>query len=329
MSRISFSPAVRANVPLLIGMVGGTGSGKTVSAFELATGLSGGKPFAVIDTESGRAKHYAADAESPAVMSRIERSLLPFTYRFDHADLRAPFRPDAYTDALITAEEAGYTVAVVDSMSHVWAGDGGVLDWQEEELDRMAGQDYGKREACKMAAWVKPKVAHKRMMQRLLQMRMHLILCFRAEQKIEMIKEEGKWKIVPKVSLTGLEGWIPVCEKTLPYELTASFLLTADAPGIVKPIKLQQQHRPFFPLDQPVTREAGRLLAEWSKGGPTAAVLPPPRPFDELAAAGEAIAATGTAALAQWWEGALTKSERILLKGKIAGWKQLAESAAA
>jgi hypothetical protein len=53
----------------------------------------------------------------------------------------------------------------------------------------------------------------------------------------------------------------------LPYELTASFLLMADAPGVPKPIKLQEQHRPFVPLDQPITEETGRLLAEWAAGG--------------------------------------------------------------
>ena len=32
----------------------------------------------------------------------------------------------------------------------------------------MAGDDWKKREACKMAAWIKPKMAHKQMVQRLL-----------------------------------------------------------------------------------------------------------------------------------------------------------------
>jgi hypothetical protein len=86
--------------------------------------------------------------------------------------------------------------------------------------------------------------------------RAHLILCFRAEEKIDMIKEDGKTKIVPKEGPGGFKGWLPICEKNLPYELTASFLLHADAPGVPKPIKLQEQHRPLFPLDKPITEEA-------------------------------------------------------------------------
>jgi hypothetical protein len=119
-----------------------------------------------------------------------------------------------------------------------------------------------------MAAWIRPKMDHKKMVQRLLQVRAHLILCFRAEEKVEMIKDaNGKMQIVPKVSMTGINGWIPVCEKNLPFELTASFLLTADAPGMPKPIKLQQQHKVMFPLDKPIDEESGRKVAAWASGG--------------------------------------------------------------
>src|SRR5258708_33502484 len=96
----------------------------------------------------------------------------------------------------------------------------------EAELDRMAGNDWEKRERVKMAAWIKPKMAHKHMVQRLLQVRAHLILCFRAEEKVEMTKDSnGKTVIAKRAGVTGLDGWFPVCEKNLPYELTCSFLL--------------------------------------------------------------------------------------------------------
>jgi hypothetical protein len=256
----TFRPAVREDVGLLVGLSGGTGSGKTYSAFRLAKGIAGDKPFAVIDTEASRAKHYA-DA-----------------FRFDHGDLKPPFRPSAYADAIHAADEAKYSVIVVDSMSHEWAGEDGILDWQEDELQRMAGDDYKKRESCKMAAWIKPKTAHKQMVQRLLQVRAHLILCFRAEPKIEMVRgADGKMEIREKQSLTGLHGWIPICEKNLPYELTASFLLMADKPGVPQPIKLQQQHRALFPLDEPITEASGMRLAAWAKGGAAAA---PEAPID-------------------------------------------------
>lgn len=254
--------AVRENVGLWINLIGGTGGGKTFTAMRLASGIAAGKPFAVLDTENRRALHYADQ------------------FTFDHAEIRPPFRPQAYADAIVAADAAGYPVIVVDSGSHVWAGDGGVLDWQEEELNRMAGDDYAKRERVKMSAWIKPKMAHKQMVQKLLQVKAHIILCLRAEEKIEMVKEGGQLKVRPKQSMIGKDGWIPVCDKNLPFEATCSFLLLASNPGLPHPIKLQEQHRALFPLDTPITEESGAKLAQWAAGGtpPMSVADVPPAP---------------------------------------------------
>ena len=240
-----FSQVRRENVPLLLGVAGGTGSGKTFSALLLARGLAAGEPFAFIDTENGRAKHYA--------------DLFP---EMRHGEIHAPFRPGKYADAVEAADKAGYPVIIVDSASHAWAGDGGCLDWHDEIM--------GGDQSMNFAAWVKPKKDHKRMVTRLLQVKAHVILCFRAEPKVEVIDDPdkpGKKKYVEKKSLTGLDGWLPISEKMLPYELTASFLLMADRPGVPKPIKLQEQHRPLIPLDAPLSAEVGVALAEWARGG--------------------------------------------------------------
>lgn len=258
---ITFRRAVREDVGLIVGLAGPSGSGKTFSAMRMAAGMANGKPFAVIDTEAGRSKHYA------------DRFL------FDHADLHAPFRPMAYADAIKAADEAQYPVIVVDSFSHEHAGDGGLLDWHEEELDQMAKGNYERRDACKMAAWIKPKTAHKQMVSRLLQVRAHLILCFRAEQKIEIVKNNGRMEIQPKKIASGFSDWIPICERNILYELTASFLLTPDAPGIPKPIKLQEQMRAFVDLKSPLNEDAGKKMAEWAKGaGATHASAPKAQP---------------------------------------------------
>lgn len=244
----TFKTAIRENVPLLIGLNGGSGSGKTFTGMRLASGMADGKQFAVIDTENRRALHYADQ------------------FKFDHLELNPPFRPETYTEAIKTADAAGYPVIMIDSMSHEWSGEGGILDWNEEELDRMAGDDYSKRERVKMASWIKPKMAHKKMMQTLLRVNAHIILCFRAEPKIEIVKEDGKIVIKEKQSLAGLHGWIPITEKSLPFEMTTSLMFTSDKPGIPQPIKLQEQHKVFFPLDKEVTEESGKRLADWARG---------------------------------------------------------------
>jgi len=245
---IEYIPAVRQNIPLLIGIAGPTGGGKTLSALRLAKGIAGDAPFAVLDTEAGRALHYADD------------------FVFNHAVLDPPFTPERYLEGIVAAEAGGYPVVVVDSMSHEHAGDGGLLDMHEKILQDRAGDDLRRREALSMAAWVEPKRRHKSMMSRLLQVRAHVILCLRAESKIEMAKEGGRTVIRPKQSLVGHDGWIPIAEKSLPFELTMSLLVTPNAPGVPVPIKLNQAHRLILPLDQPLNEEAGEALAAWARG---------------------------------------------------------------
>ncbi len=239
---VTFRPAVREKQRLLLGLAGGTGSGKTFSALELAKGISQGARFCVIDSENGRASTYADQ------------------FDFDVTDIRAPFRPATYTEAILAADAAGYPTIVVDSASHEWYGDGGCLDWHDEIM----GTDQRKN----ITAWIEPKKAHKRMVTQLLQMSAHVILCFRAEPKVEVgTDSQGHMKVTPKASLTGLDGWIPIAEKNLPYELTASFLLMADKPGVPRPIKLPDPLKPLVPLDRPLAAVSGLALAEWAAGG--------------------------------------------------------------
>lgn len=295
MTSTIFNPAKREGVNVIASLSGGTGSGKTMSGFEFSSGLAGDKPFAVIDTESKRALHYAD------------------RYRFDHAELRPPFRPDAYLQAVIDAEAAGYSVIMIDSGSHMWAGDGGLLDWHDQELEDMVKRkreffadkgwkfdEYKTREASTFSAWIEPKTSNKRFVQRLLQCRAHVVICLRAEEKIEIVKlndkgeidqERGKAKVRPKATPHGRDGWTPICEKNLPYEMTCSFLLKAERPGFPIPIKLQEQHRAMFPLDQPVGRRAGELMAAWA-GGATAQAPSPPS--EKLAQAQSVIARAKT-----------------------------------
>ncbi len=240
-----YKKAVRGNEPLLLSIAGASGSGKTYSALRIGTGLAGDGRIAVVDTENGRARLYAD------------------LFDFDTVDLVAPFRPQSYDEAIQAADAAGYPVIVVDSFSHEHAGDGGLLDWHDEELARMGG-----RAQSNIAAWIEPKRAHKKLITHLLQVKAHVIICLRAEEKIEMVKGAGgKLEVVKKKSLTGLDGWIPICEKSLPFEMTASFLLVPDKPGIPQPIKLMEQHRGFFPLDKPLSEETGAALAAWAAGG--------------------------------------------------------------
>lgn len=262
---IEFTEARRENVSLIIGIAGASGAGKTKSALELATGLAGAGKIAGIDTEAGRMKHYAGE------------------YRFDHADMKPPFSPPAYEAAIDVADRAGYAVIVIDSGSHSWEGEGGMHDMHDTILAEQVAEAKAKhnaswpfdedktRERLSVGAWREPKTLNKRFVSRLLQCRAHLIICLRADEKLRIEKvTDGrghtKTVIVQAKDLPPNERWSPICERRLPYELTLSLILTPQNPGYPVPIKLQDQHRLFLPLDKQVNREAGRLLAQWARG---------------------------------------------------------------
>src|SRR5260370_36173375 len=116
----TFRPAKRENTPLIIGVAGPTKSGKTYSALRLATGLANGGTIAMINAEGARGHQYADK----------------FTYAA--CDIDAPFSPERYTEALNAAEQAKPAVVILDSMSHCHDGPGGILEYHEAELDRLA-----------------------------------------------------------------------------------------------------------------------------------------------------------------------------------------------
>ena len=96
-------PATRKKVPLFIGLVGCSGSGKTMSALRLATGMqrvTGGDIFGV-DSEADRMLFYAD------------------TFKFRHVHFGAPFDPLSYLSAVEHCVKKGATTIIVDSASHL------------------------------------------------------------------------------------------------------------------------------------------------------------------------------------------------------------------
>jgi hypothetical protein len=248
-----FAPAKREQVSLLIALAGASGSGKTYSALRLAKGMAPAGKIAFIDTEARRGLHYAEE------------------FDFLHSDMRPPFRPAAFIEGIRAAEDAGADVVVIDSFSMEYDGEGGIIDWADE-IERGGTKSPGN--------WKVPKGAHKKLMNALLQCRASIIFCLRADEKIRIARENGKTVVEPL-------GWMPICEKRFMFEMTASFTLTPDRPGIPHfdlPHKLQRQHRGMFTDTKPIGEDSGIALAEWARGGapaPTVAQFKPTEPMDE------------------------------------------------
>lgn len=250
--------AKRERVPLLIGLVGPSGGGKTWSGLELLHGIQEvtGGDIGVIDTEARRALHYAGVKNSAG---------RPFTFR--HLPFSAPFGPLDYLAAIQHLVDKGVKNIMVDSMSHEHEGPGGVLESHDAELHRLAGDDYNKRGKMTMLAWQKPKSERRALLNAILQMPVNFVFCFRAKEKIKL--QPGR----DPVQL----GWQPIAGEEFVFEMTANILLPPGANGVPdwepveraekQMIKLPQQFRDILTPGRPLSVDVGRQLAQWAEGG--------------------------------------------------------------
>ena len=255
-----FTDAVRDDTSLLIAIAGASGSGKTFSALTMATGLAQGDPIYAIDTEAKRMLHYADQ------------------FKFKHMDMKPPFTPEAYIEAIQKAERAGAKVIIIDSTSDEYEGVGGLQEIHDDEVSRLARKPYDQLQGWEIdkfnaPAWKVPKTRHKtKLMSPLRQVRAYIIFCLRAEEKIKFVKVFDEKSGREKNAIESA-GWVPICEKRFMYEMTMSFTVTPDNPGV--PLiengqavhgKIQSQHLPFFPAGQRVTEECGIKLRAWARG---------------------------------------------------------------
>lgn len=262
--------AVRESVPLLVGLMGPSGSGKTFSALRLATGIqsvTGGDIYG-IDTEARRMLHYADQ------------------FKFKHVQFDPPHGSLDYLAAIEHCVKVGAKVIVIDSMSHEHSGIGGMIDFQEQELDRLAGNDWAKRERVKMLAWQKPKAARRKLIDRVLQINANFIFCFRAKETVKPVKVNGKTEIVP-------QGFMPIAGDEFLFEQTVNCLLLPNSGGVPtwqsenvgekQMMKLPAQFRSLFAEARPLDETIGRELATWARGGQASAETGDKLPLKESA----------------------------------------------
>lgn len=240
---ITFRPAVRVNTPLIIGLAGPTKSGKTYSAHRLAKGLCGNRPVIMINAEGARGHQYAD------------------TFTYSAADISSPYRPSVYIEALEAAAKLNPGAVIIDSVSHMHDGPGGILEWHEEILDERCGQDYGKRERYTFTAWVKPKSEENKFIYALLEQKCPIILCMRAKEKLKIVAGQ------PPKDL----GWQPLVGERVAFETIFTLMLTPGCKGV--PSKdLSDMRAPFDKLvnfSNPIDERMGSQLLEWSVGKET------------------------------------------------------------
>lgn len=224
--------AERKKAKLRLGIAAPSGAGKTYSALLMAFGL-GGK-IGLIDTEHGSGDLYAHLGE------------------YDVIGIEAPYTVAKYTQAIKAFEDAGYATIIIDSLSHAWAGDGGLLDKQGKMADRGTNS---------FAAWRTITPEHNNLVDAMLRSPAHIIATMRAKQEY-VLETNDKGKQQPKKV-----GMAPVQREGMEYEFTV--MLDVDMQHIASASKDRTGlfDGQFFKI----SKETGVKLLEWLETG----VAPP------------------------------------------------------
>ena len=227
-----FRKAERKKVHLKIGISAPSGAGKTYSALKIAYGITNDwNKIAVIDTENGSAELYSHLGD------------------YSVCNIEPPFTPQKYIDAINNAVEYGFEVLIIDSLSHAWTGEGGLLDIQDKATKASkSGNSYN--------AWREVTPLHNKLVDTILQAKCDVIITTRAKAEYVITDDNGK-KGYKKIGLA------PIFRDGLEYEMTVFFDMTQEH------IATSSKDRTgmFDNVNFVPSEETGKKLVDWRNGG--------------------------------------------------------------
>lgn len=197
---MAFRKATKFDSKLRMAIAGPAGAGKTWTALTIATGIGGS--IALIDTEHGSASKYAD------------------RFNFDSQEL-TNFNPNNYSAAIREAEQGGYAVLIIDSLSHAWTGSGGLM----EQKDIIARQKY---QGNTFSAWNDATKIQNMLVNTILGCKMHVVVTVRSKMDYILEKDERTGKQVPRKV-----GLAPVQRDDLPYEFDVFSTMEIDNTMII------------------------------------------------------------------------------------------------
>lgn len=222
--------AERRQAKLRLALIGVSGSGKSLGAINLARGM--GKRFVVIDTEQTSADLYADVAD------------------FDVLPLDKPFTPERYIAAIQHCEAMGYETIVIDSLSHAWSGEGGVLDMQDAATQASKSKNS-------YTAWREVTPWHNKLINAILHSPAHIIATMRSKTHYEVAEVNGK-KVPVKM------GMAPIQREGMDYEFTVVLDIDKDS-HLYSASK--DRTRLFEGNHGKLTIETGERLMNWLMSG--------------------------------------------------------------
>lgn len=235
-----FARATKKKAKLRLALEGPAGFGKTYTALTLAGHL--GKRTAFVDTEAGSASKYA------------------HLFNFDVIELGPPFHPDRAVEAINAAVEGGYDVVIVDSLSHFWQGEGGLLNL----VDEVARTKY---RGDSHRAWKEGGEIEQRLINAILRSPIHVIGAMRTKKDYVRSEVDGKTKIRAAGTKT-----IQREEFDFEFDLVGRF----DVPTVLTVLKTRVDTLPpETVIDKPGAEMAALLLAWLDSGIDNEAIVKP------------------------------------------------------
>lgn len=234
-----FRKAERRKAKLRLGIAGPAGSGKTASSLLIAYGLTNDwSKIGIVDTENGSGELY--------VNSTIGGTKIG---EYNVLTLEAPYLPDKYIQAIKMAEEAGLEVVIIDSLTHAWAGEGGLLDLQGK-IAQKTGNSW--------TAWRDVTPKHNALVEAMLTSKIHLIATMRSKMDHVQEKDEKTGRtIIRKV------GMAPIQREGMDYEMTVVFDLSIDHVANCSKDRTNLFDGQYFTP----TPDTGKVLLQWLESG--------------------------------------------------------------
>jgi hypothetical protein len=233
MSNNRFQKAKREMTYMKNLVISPSGGGKSYTSLRLATGFSkrlkelDGKEhrIAYINTEANRGTLYAGE------------------FDYDILDLKPPYEPENYIDAMDDAIDAGYDILVIDSLTHEWSGKGGCL----EIHSNIKGKDS-------YMNWKTVSPRHEAFMDKILDSKLHIFATVRGKDAYERGTNDKGSVTYEKVAM-GYDQ-----RKNLEYLFFASFMIdlkTHKAEAV-------KDNTNLFTMVERLSEKHGKALCDWA-----------------------------------------------------------------
>jgi hypothetical protein len=232
---MGFQKAVRENIWAKVLTIAPSGGGKSFGALRVAKGLTEAlskdtgneERIAYIGTEGSRDKYYADE------------------FDYDLMQLKAPFTPESYVDAIDEAIDAGYKVIVIDQISNEWAGKGGML----EIHSKMSGNSY--------TNWSKLTPRHEKFVDKILDSEAFIVATVRGKDKYVLEEQNGKQ--VPRKVGIGYQQ-----RDDLEFLFTVAVTVEQDTHLFTS---VKDNTHCFENRNDVLTEKDGDIIYKWSTGG--------------------------------------------------------------